>query len=64
MDDKKATRLSIETLLEVVEDSENMEICIVKDNKQEMMDFDSLDEIVKQIKKEKEEAEDAKKKKD
>ena len=64
MDDKKATRVGIETLLEVVEDAENMEICIIKDNKSEMLDDESLGDIVKQIKKEKEELEEAKKKKD
>ena len=64
MDDEKATRLSIETLLEVVENSQNIEICIMRaGNKIEMMDQDKLDAICSVIQKEKEEAEEAKKNK-
>lgn len=64
MDAEKATRLSIETLLEVVESSGNIEICIMRaGNKIEMMDQDKLDEICKVIQKEKEDAEEAKKNK-
>ena len=64
MDDEKATRLSIETLLEVVENSQNIEICIMRaGNKIEMMDQDKLDAICTVIQKEKEEAEEAKKNK-
>ena len=64
MDDEKAARLSIETLLEVVENSKNIEICIMRaGNKVEMMDQDKLDEICKVILKEKEVAEEAKKNK-
>ena len=64
MDDEKATRLCIETLLEVVENSQNIEICIIRAaNKIEMMDQDKLDAICTVIQKEKEEAEEAKKNK-
>ena len=64
MDDDKTTRLSIETLLEVVENSQNIEICIMRaGNKIEMMDQEKLDNICKTITKEKEEAEEAKKNK-
>ena len=64
MDEEKAARLSIETLLEVVENSQNIEICIMRaGNKVEMMDQDKLDEICKVILKEKEVAEEAKKNK-
>ena len=64
MDDEKATRLSIETLLEVVESSGNIEICIMRaGNKVEMMDQEKLDGICAAITKEKEAAEEAKKNK-
>jgi len=46
MSDESATRLAIETLLEVVENSENIEICILRaGNKIEMFDHEKLDEI-------------------
>ena len=64
MDDEKATRLSIETLLEVVESSGNIEICIMRaGNKVEMMDQEKLDGICAAITKEKEASEEAKKNK-
>ena len=59
----KTTRLGVETLMEVVENSKNLEICIIKQNKIEMMDQDKLDALVEAIKKEKEAAEEAKKNK-
>uniref|UniRef100_A0A7S3MYS7 Uncharacterized protein n=1 Tax=Strombidium inclinatum TaxID=197538 RepID=A0A7S3MYS7_9SPIT len=62
MTEDKTVRLGVQTLLEVVEDSENLEICVVKDNKTEIVDEEKLAEIVAQLKKEKEEAEEAKKK--
>tara|TARA_B110000238_G_scaffold168689_1_gene185287 strand:+ start:437 stop:601 length:165 start_codon:yes stop_codon:yes gene_type:complete len=49
--------------MEVVENSKNLEICIIKQNKIEMMDQDKLDALVEAIKKEKEAAEEAKKNK-
>ena len=64
MDDEKAVRLSIETLLEVVENCQNLEICIIRaGNKVEMLDQDKLDAIGAVITKEKEAAEEAKKNK-
>ena len=56
--------MSVETLLEVVEDHMNIEICIAYDNKKfEFLDDDKKKVITEQIKKEKEEAEEAKKNK-
>ena len=64
MSDEKAIRLSIETLLEVVENSSNMELCIMRaGNKIEMLDQEKLDAIAAAITKEKEVAEEAKKNK-
>jgi len=40
LDTEAATRLSIETLLEVVEDAKNIEICVAHSNKK----FEFLDE--------------------
>lgn len=51
---EKAVRLSIETLLEVVENSENIEICVMSaGDKIEMMEQEQLDTICKEINKEK-----------
>jgi hypothetical protein len=61
MDTDAATKLGIQTLLEVVENSQNLEICIIKENKMEMLDQDTLNAHVEKYKKEKEEAEEAKK---
>mgnify|MGYP006985912051 CR=1 FL=1 len=56
--------MSVETLLEVVEDHMNIEICIAYDNKKfEFLDDEKKKVITEQIKKEKEEAEEAKKNK-
>ena len=64
LDTEKSIRLAVETLLEVVENSKNIEICIVHPNKRiEMLDEDKLAEISKQINNEKEAAEEAKKNK-
>ena len=64
MDAEKTIRLGIETLMEVVESKENIEICVVKDGKIEMLAEDKLGDIVSAIKKEKDAAEEAKKNKD
>ena len=60
---EQATKLGIETLMEVVESAENIEICVIKDKKIEMVDDAALAAIVATIKKEKDEAEEAKKNK-
>lgn len=63
MDEKQSIRLAIETLLEVVESSKNIEISVTyPDNKSHMIDDATIDEYVKQIEKEREEAEQAKQK--
>ena len=51
----------METLLEVVESSKNISLCVIRaDNKSETVDDSVIDGVVKQIEKEKEEAEKAK----
>ena len=63
LDSQAAIRLSIETLLEVVEDAKNIEICVAYDNnKFEMLDEETLTNVSSQIKLEKEQAEEQKKK--
>ena len=42
MTQEQATRLGIETLMEVVESSENIEICVISGNKMEMLPDASL----------------------
>jgi BRCT domain type II-containing protein len=63
MDTDATVKLGIETLLEVVENSKNLEICIIKENKIEMLDQDKLDALCETLLKEKKEAEEAKKNK-
>jgi 20S proteasome alpha/beta subunit len=64
MDSKTTIRLGIETLLECVEGTGNIEICVMyKDGRIENLDEESLKEIVDTIEKEKEEAAAAKKNK-
>jgi len=62
---KDATvRLAVETLLEVVEGSEHLDVCLMHDNgKIDMVDEDKLAAIYTELKEEKEAAEAAKKKK-
>merc|ERR1711934_1188125 len=49
-----AIRLSIETLLEVVEEAKNIEVCVSRgDKKFEMLDEEALQAIVDTVKKEK-----------
>ena len=63
MNEQKTVRLAIETLLEVVESSKNISLCVMRsDNKSEFLDDSVVDGVVKQIEKEKEEAEQAKQK--
>ena len=63
LDSEAAGRLAIETLLECVEGADNIEICIIKKDKIEMMDEEKLASIYNTIRDEKEAAELAKKKK-
>ena len=50
-------------MLEVVESSKNLALCVMRsDNKSEMLEDSVIDAVVKQIEKEKEEAEQAKNK--
>lgn len=52
MGNKEAIKLSIETLLEVVEDAKNIEICVCYDDKKiEMVDDEIIQEVCDQIKK-------------
>ena len=44
------TRLGIETLMEVVENPKNIEICIMTQNKTKMMDQEQLDSVFEVIK--------------
>ena len=49
--------------MEVVENPKNVEICIIRENKIEMMDDEKLEAVFEVIKKEKAAAEEAKKNK-
>ena len=64
LDNDNATKLGIETLLEVVESPDNMEICVMtSDGKVTNLEKDKLDVICESINKAKQEAEEAKKNK-
>lgn len=64
LDKDAAVRLAVETLLEVVEGSEHLDVCCMHDNgKIEMVEEDKLLAIFTELKEEKEAAEAAKKKK-
>lgn len=63
LDEEKTIRLTVQTLLEVVESHENMQLCVIKNGKIAMVEDDILENLVAAIKKEKEEAEEAKKNK-
>jgi 20S proteasome subunit alpha 4 len=63
LDATATVKLGIETLLEVVENAKNIEICIIHEKRIEMLDEDKLAEISAKIIKEKEAAEEAKKNK-
>lgn len=57
MDAKKAIRLAVETLMEVVESSKNIEICVAYPNRKfENIEDETIDRFVKEIEKEREEA--------
>lgn len=56
MNNNETIKLAVETLLEVVESSKNIEICIVTGPKKfEFLDDAAIDTFVKQIEKEREE---------
>lgn len=55
---KEAIKLAVETLMEVVESSKNIEICVSHaDRKVETLDDAEIDKYVKEIEKEREENE-------
>ena len=63
LNEDQTIRLAVETLLEIVESADNMELCVIKRDKIATVESDVLSSLVTAIKKEKEEAEEAKKKK-
>ena len=64
LETEAAIRLSIETLMEVVEGGQNLEICVMHKNKKiEILDEDIVKAIVDELAAEKEAAAEAKKKK-
>lgn len=63
LDDEKTIRLTVETLMEVVEQHTNMQVCVIKNDKITMVEDDVLEALVAAIKKEKDDAEEAKKNK-
>lgn len=57
MDPSQTVRVAVETLMEVVESSKNIELCVVyQGNKKEMLPQEDIDKIFKDIEKEREEA--------
>lgn len=55
MNVQETIRLAVETLMEVVESSKNIEINVTyPDNRHESLDDETIDRIVKQIEKERE----------
>ena len=64
MDQDAVVRLACQTLLEVVENAQNIEICIIlAGNKSSQLEEDKLEAICSVLKKEKDEAEASKKNK-
>lgn len=62
MNAKESIRLAVQTLLEVVESSKNIEICVsYPDRRVENIPEDEIDKLIKEIEKEKEENGQAKK---
>ena len=56
MNPKEAIKLAIETLMEVVESSKNIEVCVVYPNKKtNFLEDEEIDKFVKEIEKEREE---------
>ena len=61
MSNNETIKLAVETLMEVVESSKNIEICIVTGPKKfEMLDDAAIDKFVKEIEKKREEEQAAK----
>lgn len=61
MSNNETIRLAVETLMEVVESSKNIEICLITGNKKfEMLDDATIDKFVKEIEKQREEENQAK----
>lgn len=57
MNARATIKLAVEALMEVVESSKNIEICVsYPDNKFQMLSEDEVEEFVKLIEKEREEA--------
>ena len=53
---KEGIKLAVETLMEVVESSKNIEICVMHpDSRWELLDDSEIDKFVKEIEKEREE---------
>ena len=56
LSNNETIKLAVETLMEVVESSKNIEICVMTGNKKsELLDDARIEEFVKQIEKEREE---------
>ena len=61
MSERDSIKLAVETLMEVVESSKNIEISVMRsNNKNEMLEDDAIDKYVKEIEKEREESEQVK----
>jgi 20S proteasome subunit alpha 4 len=57
-DDHSTIKLAVETLMEVVESSKNIEICVsYKDRRIVTLDDETIDKYVKEMEKDREEAE-------
>jgi 20S proteasome subunit alpha 4 len=61
MSEEETIKLAVQTLLEIVESSENMELCLIKKDSIKTMEQDALDSLVTTLKKEKEAHEASKK---
>ena len=58
MDARQSIKLAVETLMEVVESSKNIEVCVsYPKRKVELMEDEAIDKFVKEIEKEREENE-------
>lgn len=56
MSERESIKLAVETLMEVVESSKNIEISVMRsNNKSEMLEDETIDKYVKEIEKEREE---------
>ena len=56
LEERQAIKLAVETLLEVVENSKNIEICVIQPNKKfDQLEDETIDKYVKEIEREREE---------